>query len=134
MTPSRPYLVRAIHDWIVDNGLTPQIVVNAAMAGVHVPPAYVQDGKIVLNIAGSAVRNLVLGNDHVEFSARFGGRPFEVSLPTAAVMAVYARENGVGMAFQEEEPPPEGDGDPATGAEGEKADRRRGRAALKVVR
>lgn len=112
MTPSRPYLVRAIHDWIVDNDLTPQLVVNADTDGVQVPAQFVQDGKIVLNISSKAVRNLQLGNEWIEFIARFGGAPYDVVLPTSAVLAVYARETGVGMAFQEEtagdrQPPPE---------------------------
>ena len=111
MTSSRPYLVRAFHEWIVDNGLTPQLVVDATIDGVVVPEDYVQDGKIVLNIATRAIRNLDLGNEYIRFGARFSGRPFEVELPTRAVLAVYAAENGVGMAFQAEddgdEPPPD---------------------------
>lgn len=115
MSPSRPYLVRAIHDWIVDNELTPQLVVNAGADGVRVPSGFVQDGKIVLNISSKAVRNLQIGNEWIEFGARFGGAPFEVALPTSAVLAVYAKETGVGMAFHEEttdgQPPPDPPGD-----------------------
>ncbi|NIR28620.1 MAG: ClpXP protease specificity-enhancing factor [Gammaproteobacteria bacterium] len=111
MTPSRPYLVRAVHDWIVDNDLTPQLVVNAETNGVQVPPGFVQDGKIVLNISSKAVRNLQIGNEWIGFAARFGGAPYDVVVPTSAVLAVYARETGVGMAFQEKttdgQPPPE---------------------------
>ncbi|MGI9333272.1 MAG: ClpXP protease specificity-enhancing factor [Gammaproteobacteria bacterium] len=101
MTPSRPYLLRAVYDWIVDNGLTPQILVDAEHEHVAVPKQYVNDGRIVLNLSPSAVRNLVMGNDAVSFSARFGGQPFQVSIPTQAVRAVVARENGVGMSFPE---------------------------------
>lgn len=108
MTPSRPYLLRAIHDWIVDNNLTPQLVVDAGVEGVQVPPEHVREGRIVLNVAASAVRDLTLGNEWIEFGARFGGVPRQILLPTKAVLAVYARENGVGMAFQEQEP----DGEP----------------------
>lgn len=113
MTSSRPYLVRAVHDWIVDNGLTPQILVDARVEHVVVPPEHVKDGKIVLNVSASAVRDLSLGNEWVEFNARFGGRPFRVVVPVRAVLAVVARENGAGMSFPEEsgdEPPPEPSG------------------------
>ena len=108
MTSSRPYLVRAIYEWIVENGLTPQIVVDATSEGVAVPPKYVQDGQIVLNISRDAVRGLSLGNDCIEFSARFGGTPFQVNVPPRAVLAIVARENGAGMSF----PPEETDGEP----------------------
>ena len=110
MTSSRPYLVRAFYEWIVDNGLTPQLIVDATVEGVAVPQEFVHDGRIVLNVAARAVRNLELGNDFVSFSARFSGSPFSIEVPIRAVLAVYAAENGVGMAFQEEDgddgPPP----------------------------
>ena len=106
MTSSRPYLLRAVYEWIADNGLTPQIVVDARQEQVRVPATYVRDGKIVLNVSASAVRGLRLGNEWVEFSARFGGTPFEVAVPTRAVLAIMARENGTGMSF-----PDSGDGD-----------------------
>ena len=109
MTSSRPYLIRAFYDWIVDNGLTPQLVVNATVDGVAVPQDLVKDGKIVLNVATRAIRNLDLGNELIRFGARFSGSPFSVGVPTQAVLAIYAAENGVGMAFQEEQdagPPP----------------------------
>jgi stringent starvation protein B len=117
MTPSRPYLLRALYDWISDNGLTPHIVVDAAFPGVEVPPSAVRDGKVVLNIALRAVDQLDLGNDRLRFLARFGGVSHAVSIPTAAVTAIYARENGVGMVFPEEQIPEPGD-DPAPGADG----------------
>lgn len=104
MTSNRPYLMRAIHQWIVDNGLTPHIIANSEAPGMAIPVQYAQDGKIVLNIAPSAVRNLELGNEWVSFNARFGGKPWQVVIPVNAVMAVYAKENGVGMAFQDDEP------------------------------
>ena len=106
MTSNRPYLLRAIHEWIVDNDMTPQIVVDAEQEHVQVPAAYVREGRIVLNIAVTAVRGLRLGNDRVEFSARFGGTPFDVVVPVRAVLAIMARENGTGMSF------PEADADP----------------------
>ena len=100
MTSSRPYLVRAIHEWIVDNSLTPQLLVDAQSEGVSVPADYVRDGKIVLNVSTTATRSLQIGNESVSFSARFSGKPFHIEVPLRAVLAVYAAENGVGMAFQ----------------------------------
>ncbi|ALP52311.1 peptidase [Candidatus Tenderia electrophaga] len=103
MISSRPYLIRAIHDWIVDNNLTPYLLVNAEAANVTVPEQYVQDGRIILNIGPQAVRSLELTNDWVMFNARFGGVSMQVSVPPAAVMAVYAKENGRGMVFSDED-------------------------------
>ena len=110
MTSSRPYLLRAVHEWITDNDLTPQIVVDAQNEQVRVPAGYARDGKIVLNISANAVRGLDLDNEWVEFSARFGGSAFDVFVPIEAVLAIMARENGVGMAFPVPDgnrPPPE---------------------------
>ena len=99
MTPSRPYLLRALNEWIVDNNLTPHIVVNAQIEGVIVPTEYVRDGQIILNINPSAVRDLLVSNEAIEFNARFSGRPMTVYLPIKAVLAIYAKENGQGMVF-----------------------------------
>ncbi len=114
MGSSRPYLIRALHQWIVDNGLTPHLVVDALVEGVQVPQQFVQDGKIILNISPTAVTDLELSNDYLAFHARFSGHPMEVFVPPRAVLAVYARENGRGMAFGDEEdggaPPPDDDG------------------------
>ncbi len=115
MTSSRPYLIRAIYDWIVDNYLTPYLLVNAEAEGVVVPEQYIEDGKIILNINPSAVHGLQLGNDAVMFSARFSGQSMDLMVPITAVMAIYARENGRGMVFNEEvegtrPPTPDGDG------------------------
>ena len=110
MTSSRPYLLRAVYEWITDNDLTPQIVVDAQQEQVRVPTAYVREGKIVLNISSTAVRGLSLGNEWVEFSARFGGTPRDVVVPVRAVLAIMARENGTGMSFTDpgdDRPPPE---------------------------
>ena len=128
MTSSRPYLVRAFYDWIVDNGLTPQLIVNATLDGVVVPQDFVQDGRIVLNVATKAIRNLDLGNELISFGARFSGSPFSVEFPTRAVLGVYAAESGVGMAFQEEN----GDDEPplSTPPQGSKSKR----PSLKVVK
>ncbi len=102
MSPSRPYLLRAFYDWLLDNDLTPHLVVNAELPGVKVPTQFVEDGQIVLNVAPHAVGNLQLGNDAVTFNARFGGQPHALYIPLAAVAAIYARENGAGTVFQPE--------------------------------
>ena len=111
MTSTRPYLIRAFYEWIVDNNCTPHIVVNADILGTDVPREYIDGGQIVLNIAMSAVQSLSLGNELIHFQARFNGIAREVNIPIKAVMAIYARENGRGMVFTEdddgEEPPPE---------------------------
>lgn len=113
MTPSRPYLIRALYEWILDNGLTPYLLVDVADEAVVVPTQYVENGRIVLNANPSAVQNLQLGNELVELDARFSGKPMHVSVPVMSVLAIYARENGKGMVFTEEdggggdEPPPE---------------------------
>ncbi|MCL2918407.1 ClpXP protease specificity-enhancing factor [Shewanella litorisediminis] len=103
LTPSRPYLLRAYYDWLMDNQLTPHVVVDAYVKGTQVPQQYVRDGQIVLNIAESAVGHLQLGNDAVEFNARFGGVPHQVVLPMASIVAIYARENGAGTVFDAED-------------------------------
>lgn len=109
MTSSKPYLIRALYDWIVVNGLTPYFLVNAEAPGVQVPQEHVNDGRIVLNISPSACRGLHLDNDRIVFTARFSGQPIQIGLPPGAVLAIYAKENGRGMEFAEEEgdlPPP----------------------------
>lgn len=109
MTPLRPYLIRAIYEWIVDNAMTPYILVDAEHEGVNVPRHYVQEGKIVLNIRPQAVTGLVLGDKAITFQARFGGTPMAVEIPVNAVLAIYAKETGKGMIFDEETdatPPP----------------------------
>jgi stringent starvation protein B len=99
MNSQRPYLVRAIHEWICDNGETPVILVDVSHPGVRVPGAYVNDGRIVLNVSPQATDGLNIGNDKIAFSARFGGLPESVELPVAAVLAVYSRESQHGMLF-----------------------------------
>ncbi len=113
MTPSRPYLIRALYEWILDNGMTPYLLVDVASEQVVVPQQYVENGRIVLNVNPSAVQNLQLANDLIELDARFSGQPMHVVVPVMSVMAIYARENGKGMVFTEEDgggddsPPPE---------------------------
>jgi stringent starvation protein B len=97
-TSTRPYLIRALHDWCRDNGYTPYIAVHVD-AGVRVPPEYVKNREIVLNVGFDATSGLVIGNDRIEFKARFGGIPREIVVPITHVIAIYARENGQGMAF-----------------------------------
>jgi stringent starvation protein B len=104
--PRRPYLLRALYEWISDSGDTPHLVVDAGIEGVMVPQQYVKDGKIVLNVSHSATQFLNLGNEAVSFEARFGGVSYSVQVPVRAVLGIYARETGQGMIF------PEGDADP----------------------
>ena len=109
MSSNRPYLLRAVADWISDNGLTPYLLVDAAVAGVRVPPHTVREGRVVLNIATRAVAQLELGNDAVRFMARFSGVSHNVVVPIQAVLAVYAQENGQGMMFEPEPSQPADD-------------------------
>lgn len=126
MTPSRPYIVRAIYEWIVDNDCTPHILVDTTVEGVIVPEAYIVDGQIVLNVSPTAVVSLQLGNSAISFNGRFGGAPMDIYFPVGAVLAIYARENGQGMVF---EPSNEPDPEPP---EPKKQDK--GRPSLKVVK
>ena len=106
MKPRRPYLLRAMHEWICDSDCTPHLVVDATAEGVDVPRAYVKDGKIVLNVSMSANAQLNLGSDEVSFSGRFGGASMHVRVPIAAVLAIYARETGQGLVFSDEDGAP----------------------------
>jgi stringent starvation protein B len=107
MTSNRPYLLRAMYDWISDNGLTPYILVDAAAPGVEVPQSAVKDGRVVLNVAARAVAQLELGMDRVRFMARFSGVSRSVEAPMHAILAIYAHENGQGMMFPAENAPPQ---------------------------
>lgn len=124
MTSSRPYLIRALYEWIVANDCSPYLLVNTTVEGASIPREYATKDKIILNVSPRAVKGLNLGNQHIEFGARFGGKPYEILVPIRAVMAIYALENGRGMVFNDDDddlPPPE---DEAT----------RSRARLKVVK
>lgn len=114
MTSSRPYLLRAIYEWLLDNSQTPYIMVNAAVAGVSVPQNFVENGKIVLNVEPNAIGNLLMANEAVEFDARFQGKPFHVYLPIESVLAIYSFENGRGMVFSDEDKADDGDLPPST--------------------
>lgn len=106
MTSNRPYLLRALYEWISDNGLSPYLLVDANQPGVRVPPGSAKDGKVVLNIAARAVNKLELGNEGIRFQARFSGVSQAVDVPMAAVLAIYAQENGQGMMFPADDAPP----------------------------
>ena len=120
-----------MHEWMLDNGFTPHLVVDAKREGVHVPESHVKDGKIVLNVSPTATRRLALGNDAVTFEARFGGVSQQLVIPLAAVLGIYARETGQGMIFGEDDSqsaPPDGDGTSPPPAGGDR------RPKLKVVK
>lgn len=110
---TRPYLIRAIYDWCVDSGLTPYLAVRVDEQ-TEVPPAFVKDGEIVLNLSASAVRNLEMGNEWITCCGRFSGKSFDLIVPVGAVIGIFARENGQGLVFQgadAQQPPPAADGD-----------------------
>ena len=104
MTSSRPYLLRGLYEWLVDNGCTPHLLVHVDYPEVKVPAGYAQDGQIVLNVSPNAVRHLEMDNTAVSFEGRFGGVPQRLYLPIGAILAIYARENGQGMVFELEQP------------------------------
>ena len=109
MTALHNYLVRAVYDWAVDSGFTPHIVVDVTVPGVIVPPGRAEGGRIVLNIDPAAVRGFSYDEEIIEFSARFGGVPFQIAVPVTAVRAIYARENGQGLSLEQspdDQPPP----------------------------
>ncbi|MDR9438310.1 MAG: ClpXP protease specificity-enhancing factor [Halomonas sp.] len=149
MQSSRPYIARALYQWLLDNDLTPYIVVDAEQAGVEVPRQFVQNGQIVLNLAPTAVRDFAMENEAVSFSARFGGRPMQVMVPIEALIAIYARENGVGMVFGHEPVIPaeaakaeaprldeeaRDDDVPREEGQGDEAPPRKGRPSLRVIK
>ncbi len=129
MTALRPYLIRAIYEWIVDNEMTPYILVDAERDELVIPRQYVQDGRIVLNLRPEAVVNLLMGNEELSFQARFGGTPMQISIPVDAVLAIYARETGKGMIFDEET-----DGDHPPSGPASKPQEKAKRPTLKVVK
>ena len=144
MTSNRPYLMRAVYDWIGDNNLTPYVLVDASVEGVRVPPQVIKNGQVVLNLAMRAVANLDLGNDWISFQARFSGSSHSIQIPVRAVLALYAQENGQGMMFPAEEdggptPPPVTGADdtsssPAPGESKDKEKPKRGAPFLRVVK
>jgi stringent starvation protein B len=140
MRSRRPYLLRAMYEWMVDAHQTPYVLVDARQDGVQVPQGSVHEGRVVLNIGPSAAHRLILGNDDVEFDARFGGVSHHVTVPVRAVLAIYARESGQGMMFGlEDDTPVEAPG-MVEGPDSPKPDEpkpdapRKGRPSLKVVK
>ena len=134
MSSSHPYLIRAIHSWISDNGLTPYILVRAEHPEVHVPREYARGGKIILNISERAVQGLQLENDVIRFSARFGGKQWDVDVPIHAVIAIYAKENGKGMVLNHESEE-EDDAAPASrGVDAGELPKKAGRPHLELVK
>lgn len=131
--PQRPYLLRAMHAWITDNGQTPHVVVDATAEGVEVPDQYVREGKIVLNVSHNAVANLDIGNEMLRFDARFSGASYAIFVPLRAVLGIYAQETGRGMIFSEEEAAPSAPEEPPPGSGGAPAGDSR-RAKLKLVK
>src|SRR5579864_4230834 len=135
LPPKRPYLLRAMHQWISDCGNTPHVIVDAERAGDQIPKAYVKEGKIVLNLSFTATQRLKLGNADVEFDARFSGVVHHVSFPVAAVMGIYARETGEGMVFSDQDLGPEPPRGPTATEEGAGTSAPgRARPQLKVVK
>ena len=114
MTSSRPYLLRAMYQWILDNDMTPYLLVDASHPDVRVPSQVVKEGKVVLNLAPTAISGLELGNDAVSFLTRFSGVSHSVQVPIGSAQAIYAQENGQGMMFSAEEGNTSGDSRPET--------------------
>ena len=143
MNSSRPYLVRALYEWIVDNDCTPHMLVNAEFPKVQVPDGFASDGQIVLNISPSAVRSLHMDNDAVSFEGRFSGVAHSLFVPVGAILGIYARDNGQGMVFElepssmdgdeleDDDVQPDDDGPPDDGGQ---PPRPTGRPSLKVVK
>lgn len=132
MTSSRPYILRALYEWILENSCTPYILVNAYGEGVQVPQEHVKDGQIVLNIAPAAVHDLQIFDEAIAFSGRFAGIPTPVYVPVGSVLGIYARENGQGMVFEPEKPDPS----PSTPPPGipKKSEPKAARPSLRVVK
>ena len=127
VTSKRPYLIRAMHEWMTDNALTPYVVVAADAEGLLVPEQYASDGKIVLNVSYAATRNFTLADERMSFEARFGGVAQRVDVPLSAVIGIYAKESGQGMIFSDDEATPAESAEPSESVE-------RGRPTLTVVK
>ena len=136
MISTRPYLIRAINEWACENDLTPHILVNALGEGVVVPTQFINDDQIVLNISPSAVQGIELGNEWILFSARFSGQSMNIEVPVSAVLAIYARENGQGIFFPEEDgtPEPDDDNDETNPVVSSQATKKQEKPRLKVVK
>ena len=128
MSSLKPYLIRAIYEWIIDNDFTPFLLVDAESGDAELPQQCVQNGKIVLNVRPAAVQELGLGNERITFDARFSGVSYQVEFPVSAVLAIYAKENGKGMIFDEK------DGDVESTQKRETPKAKRSKPVLKVVK
>lgn len=133
MTSSRPYLLRAVYEWIADNDMTPFVVVNANFPGVSVPNEHVEDGKIILNVSETAVRKLIVSNEAMEFDARFSGVVYRIYAPIAAISAIYARENGRGIIFEDDDSAVS-EGGSASPPASSKAPAKKGKPTLTIVK
>jgi len=131
ISSNRPYLIRALYEWLLDNSLTPHLLVDATVDDVLVPSQYVDDGRIVLNITPGAVRQLELGNNLISFNARFDGSPMNVMVPPSAVLGIYAKENRQGMLFLEQASDKENGMPPDDGTD---PDPPRDRPTLKLIK
>jgi len=137
MSSSKPYLMDALYQWIVDNRCTPYVLVNAYVEGVEVPQEHVRDGQIVLNIAPHAVMNLVIDKQGMRFNARFGGIPMDIAAPLNAILGIYAKENGQGMMFEEDPGPAPVDdppGKPKLVSSNKNESKEAARPSLKVIK
>lgn len=143
MTSTRPYLIRAFHQWIVDNDLTPYVVINAEFPNVFVPNQYIEEGRIILNISSYATDQLEITNQFIEFDASFSGAVEHISAPIQAVIAIYAKENGRGMVFGDEDDgddgdngtlPPAGSAQSGEGEKGKSKDKKDNRPSLRIVK
>lgn len=128
MTLQKPYLIRAIYQWLLDNQTTPYVLVNTRYDGVVVPKEYVKDHRIVLNLAPDAIQDLQLDNEWISFSARFSGKSMDLFIPVNAVQAIYGKENNEGMFFPDEDSPPPEPANPALTVT------QSGRPSLKIVK
>ncbi|MDD9891202.1 MAG: ClpXP protease specificity-enhancing factor [Gammaproteobacteria bacterium] len=139
MNSSRPYIIRALYEWIIENECTPYILVNAYEDGVEVPQEHVKDGQIILNISPTAVQSLSIRNQAVDFEGRFAGIPTQVFVPINAVMGIYAKENGQGMIFDAnaggpEPPDPTGSDDSSGSAGSDEPKQGNKKPSLRIVK
>lgn len=132
MTPSKPYLIRGLYEWLLDNEVTPYMLVDAKHESVMIPDGIANDGNVVLNLAPSAIQHLEMTNEYLSFSARFSGVARDIYCPMASILAIYARENGKGMMFTESEDEPAGSDAPEP--EGTSGQKKPPRPGLKIVK
>jgi len=132
MTPNKPYLIRGLYEWLLDNDVTPYVLVDTSSEAVMIPKGIATDGKVVLNLSPSAIQQLEMTNEHLSFSARFSGVAQDVYCPMASVLAIYARENGEGMMFANDAE--QGRGDAENMANTDEAEKKTKKPGLKIVK